>query len=228
MRRSKRLYHAALALFLAAECVLGVLVHTVRPGAVPWVSYAAVLLAFAFCFLSARKSATYALSQLALLFTLAADYILVLHPEYSKLLAMLFFSVVQLAYGARLLLEAEGRRPRAVQAGVRAALSLLAVLLTLLVVGEAADALALVSMFYFANLLWNAALALLAWRRSPTLALGLVLFVLCDLFVGLSMLDAYLPIAEGTLLAWMASPPINMAWVFYIPSQTLLSLSSRA
>lgn len=221
--RDDRLYPIAAGLFAAAEATLGVLVHTVKGCLVPWVSYAAVLLAFGFCLLSARRSAVFLLTALALLFTLAADYILVLHPEHSTLLAMLFFLSVQLLYGARLLLGAAARRLSLL---LRAALSVLALLLPLLVVGERADALALVSMLYFANLLTNAALALGDLRRSPMLALGLLFFVLCDVFVGFGMLGEYLPVAEGTLWAWMAAPPINMAWVFYVPALTLLSLSA--
>ena len=79
---------------------------------------------------------------------------------------------------------------------------------------------------YFANLLINAIFAF-ADEGISCFSLGLFCFILCDVFVGLSMLHPYLPLTEGTLLYRMAHPGINMAWVFYIPTLTLLGASRR-
>ncbi len=223
MIKDRRVFLPAVLLFLTAELTLSVLLHTVGGGWNARLSYAVVVLAVLFCLLFAERSGRYLFTQLALVFTAVSDWFLVLHPERSYLIAMLFFTVVQLAYGARILLEDRGRAR--LHLLLRLSLSLLAIALCLLVAGDTADALALVSMFYFANLVSNAVLALLRVKECPLLALGLVLFVLCDIFVGFGMLGTYLPLPDTPLMEFLTSPPVNMAWVFYAPAQTLLALS---
>ena len=62
---------------------------------------------------------------------------------------------------------------------------------------------------YFPQLLCNAALA---WKRDRVLALGLTLFIGCDVCVGLWNLF-------GIAGAGM--------WAFYLPSQVLIALHGR-
>ena len=64
-------------LFCTVELLLGVWLHTSGGALAAHCSYAAVWLAFLFCFLSAERSAAYLFTQIALLFTVAADSILV-------------------------------------------------------------------------------------------------------------------------------------------------------
>ncbi len=222
LRRNKTALGASILLFLVAEVTLSVLLHTVpRGGRI--LSYAVVVLAFGFCLLLYRRSAIWCFTSAALLFTLCADYFLVLRGD-RYLAAMLFFSVVQLLYAGRLL-SREAKRRRALHLGIRGGTVLAALAATCLVAGENTDALALVSLFYFADLLVNTLFAFLDTRGRGLLPYGLLLFVLCDIFVGFSMLRAYLPLGDGALISFLTSPPVNMAWVFYAPSQTLLSLS---
>ena len=74
-------------------------------------------------------------------------------------------------------------------------------------------------------LITNIIFAFMLRPARPVFAIGLLLFLGCDTFVGLGMIEAYLPVNEGSLLYLLAHPPINMAWLFYTPSQTLLGLS---
>ncbi len=217
----RRLLFVALLLYLSLELALAVLLHTVTPS-YPF-SYAAVVLAALVCLALYDATPRWLLTATALLFTLGADlFLVVLDAHYT--VAMCLFSVTQLAYAVRLTLG-EGKRLRRVQLSVRAAAVLAAVSATVAVLGKGTDVLALVALFYFANLLTNAVFATVEWRRAPLFAIGLWLFVLCDIFVGFGMLGDYLPLGEGALLGFLADPPLNMAWVFYLPSQVLLSLS---
>ncbi|MBQ2719359.1 MAG: hypothetical protein IJF73_04745 [Clostridia bacterium] len=210
-----------LALYLPTELLLAFLLHTQSPS-YPF-SYASVVLAALACLALYEPTPNWLLTATALLFTLGADlFLVVLDAHYT--VAMLLFSVTQLAYAARLSLG-EGKRLRRVQLSVRAAAVLAAVSATVAVLGKDTDALAVIALFYFANLLTNAAFAAAKWRRAPLFAIGLWLFVLCDIFVGFGMLGEYLPLGDGALLSFLADPPLNMAWVFYLPSQVLLSLS---
>lgn len=197
------------------------LLHAVGAAAVPYVSYAVVVTAFLLS-LTVGGGKIARVTQGALLLTLAADAVLVLCLSPSLAVGMLFFSVVQLLYAVRLVWQTPPRH-RGWLLALRGAVSLLALLATTVVLGEGCDLLALLSLFYFSNLLVNAATALALARRGPFLAMGLSLFVFCDLFVGFSMLGQYLP--SESLPAFLTHPPINMAWVFYAPSQLLLAIS---
>ena len=91
--------------------------------------------------------------------------------------------------------------------------------------GTAADAVAIVSMFYYANLLVNIVFAFCQPHVTRLLAIGLTLFILCDTLIGLSCLDAYVAISEDSFIWKLIHPGFDLAWAFYLPSQTLIALS---
>lgn len=225
MPRSERVNKILSAAFIAAEIALGVLIQLVGGRANDALSFSAVLLAFAFCFSRFSRTPPYLFTQIALLFTVMADLFLVIVEPRRQLAAMMFFNITQLAYFLRIMWEDTRRTVRIAHCSVRVGAVALVLTLTLVILGDGADAVAVVSMIYFANLLVNVAFALVNFAKAPVLAIGLVLFMLCDIFVGLSLLEGYLPVEEGTLLHALAHPGFNAAWLFYVPSQTLLSLS---
>ena len=173
----------------------------------------------------AKKEPAYLFTQLALIFTVGADYFLVYRTDILQLPAMLCFSVVQVAYFLRLYVEDGNKTRQKVHLILRAALSLAAVVVTVAVLGKDCDAVALLSMFYYANLVLNATFACVDFKKNPIFAIGLVLFILCDTVIGLSMIDAYLPVAADSLLYRRLSPGFDLAWAFYLPSQALLAVS---
>ena len=88
------------------------------------------------------------------------------------------------------------------------------------------DLLTLISAFYYANLISNIIFAFKQTKVSILFPIGLLLFALCDLQVGISYVnDYYISFANIPILNFIANPPINLAWVFYTPSQVLISLS---
>ena len=91
--------------------------------------------------------------------------------------------------------------------------------------GEKCDAVALVSMFYYANLILNAVFACISFGKNPLLAIGLVLFILCDTVIGLSLIDPYLTLPESSPIYAIIHPGFDLAWAFYLPSQALLAIS---
>lgn len=211
----------ALYSYLIIELILGILIHTASPAYI--YSYVSIVVAALFCLTLYQPTPDWTLTQIAFLFTLGADFFLVLLGRHQTV-AMCLFSVTQLAYAARLTL-AENKKTRRIQLITRAFTALLAVTITAAVLGKNTDALAVISLFYFANLLINAIFATAEYKRYPLFATGLWLFVLCDIFVGFGMLGSYLPLGNGLFIRFLTAPPINMAWVFYLPSQVLLSLS---
>lgn len=225
MLQNKRLLPIAAAIFALAEGVLAVLIQLTSGNVNMWCSYAAVLLACAFLLLFFERTPAYIFTQLALGTTVCADYFLVLGGAEQKLAAMLFFSVTQLAYFLRLYLGDSHKKRRTVHVFLRIGISLFALLLTRIVLRDGADAVALVSMFYFANLLLNIVFAFWQFETSRLFAVGLLLFACCDVLIGISLIEAYLPLTEGSLLYHLAYPGFNAAWLFYVPAQTLLALS---
>lgn len=226
MLKLKTVGFAAILAFCIAELTLGVLVQTTSGTALVWISYAAILLACAFVALCFEATPRWLLTQIALLFTVCADYFLVVKGAEQQFLAMLFFSVTQLAYAARLFVEDTSKARRTAHLAARVGVPLLVIAVTLIVLGSGADRVALISMFYFANLALNVVFAFLQGKASLLLAIGLTLFLCCDVFIGLSLIEGWLPLTKGSILYVLAHPGFNAAWVFYVPSQTLLALSA--
>ena len=224
MVTSKPLRAGATALFLTAETLLGIYFQTHGEHG-RLLRFAAVVLACLFCMLFLERSWEYLLTQAALLLTVCADWFLVLPPSPNQLPGMLFFSAAQLAYATRLYQSEENPTRRRAQILSRVGLSATALVGTALALGAATDAVALVSLFYYTNLVLN---IIFAWMQTPRqllMAAGLTLFVLCDTLVGFAYLDGYLTVAEGSLIDRINHPSFDLAWAFYLPAQMLLAVS---
>ena len=213
-------------IFLLAEGALGVAIQLTGGRLCALLSFGSILLAFGMIAIRHTPTTEWRLTALALFLTLCADTCLVLCDPPQRLLGMIFFLGVQACYFRRthILLSGGARRASLYS---HAALAVLGVVLPLLVLGKGADALSIVSIVYVLNLLDNIIFAFLVKSKtSILLPLGLVLFILCDLFVGFGMLETYLPLAPDSFFYHLAHPSFNVAWAFYVPAQTLLALST--
>ncbi|MBR6782437.1 MAG: hypothetical protein IKM33_04495 [Clostridia bacterium] len=224
MLRRKPALLLSVSLFFTAETILGILFQT-GFGNGAHLRYATVVLACLFCVLFAERTWDYLLTQLALVATVCADFFLVLPPAPNQLPGMLFFSVAQLSYAACLALSE--RRPRLLRAQLwlRGILSVVALAATVAVLGKRTDAIALVSVFYYANLILNLIFAWTQLPRRSLMAAGLTLFLCCDTVIGLAFLDGYLPISQAFVVYRIIYPGFDLAWAFYLPSQMLLAVS---
>lgn len=225
MIKNKKLLILLSALFLTAESILGVLLQTSQNKIPINLRYTAIILACLFCILLAEKSLSYLFTQIALACTVGADFFLVYISPMQQLPGMLFFSVTQIAYFLRLYHEDNNATRKKVHIILRVSLSAAAIIVTAAVLGKNTDALAIVSMLYYANLVLNLAFALAAFKKNPVLAVGLLLFILCDTVIGFSFIDAYLPIPETSFIYKIIHPGFDLAWAFYLPSQALLAVS---
>ena len=225
MLQKTKLLLPVTAVFIAVELVLGVLLQIARGGTFALYAYPAIVLACLYGALLADRTPSYAWTQLALVCTVCADYFLVWSRDMKQLPAMIFFSITQLSYFARLYWEEMDAKRKKYHLICRVVLSAVAIGVTLVVLGDGADALALVSMFYYANLILNIVFAFVHFRRCPLLAIGLLLFACCDTVIGLGLLDGYLSIPASSILYRILSPGFNLAWAFYLPSQVMLSMS---
>ncbi len=217
------------AVFVAVELAL-LFVILFADINVDVVCFITVCLAFLHggAFIIARKKGW--LFLIALLLTVVADVFLVLRYTKTKAyadqaVAMTVFSVVQLCYFLYELMQTESVKIRTIHVIVRIIVSILAVVLTVVVLKNNANFMLVATMFYFVNLLLNTIFAFVDFKRFNLMAIGLAFFVICDIFIGLSVaVESIITVSENSFLYKMAYPSFNVAWLFYVFSQTLLSL----
>lgn len=215
-------------LFFIIEAALGVMIQLTSGDTERILCFSSVALAALFALLAARKNKCSALTVLGLIFTVCADVFLVLLTEGDKLVAMYFFSIVQLLYFVRVLIENKNGKTRRKHVVFRIEALFTAFIVTLAVLGDSADALSIISVLYFANLLVNIVFSFINFKRAPIFAIGLLLFAFCDILVGFSMLDLYISVSETSIIYRLTHTEINLIWAFYVPSQTLIALSTKS
>ena len=183
--------------------------------------YSSIVLCFLYALLNIKTGSLLMLGGLAC--TLGADYFLVVCSPQQQLWGMVFFLGAQTLYAVHLYLT--GRNKPLLF--TRIALTVVAELVTVIVLKDKTDPLALVSLAYYANLIMNMVEAFTRFRKEKLLSIGLVLFILCDTVIGLQVAaGGYLPIAEGSLLHRIIFMSFPLSWFFYLPSQVLIALSS--
>lgn len=208
--------------FLLMELILYGIILTVGGVWLRICSYAAILLCFAYALSFWKTGNRYII--LGLLFTAGADYFLVICDPIQQLWGMVMFLCAQTCYAAALHAVVKGKTWLV----VRGVLTGIALAVTVIVLGENCDALALVSLCYYANLIMNIAAAFYGFRGKRMLPWAFVLFLLCDTVIGLQVAAGnYLPIEENSLLYRVIFMDFNLSWFFYLPSQVMLALSAK-
>lgn len=224
MLKSKRMILGFSLSFILVELCLSVAVHTVGGRTNDFISVGAIAICCLFAVIFFKKEADYILVQTALFCTVMADVCLLILQPRNQLLAMLFFSVTQICYFLRI--SKTEKRLRKAHIILRISVTLAALVATAVVLKDKTDPLSLISLFYFANLGVNTLWAFLDFRTSRLFAVGLLLFLLCDVCIGLSVMsEAYIPVSEGSFIYQIIHPGFNLAWCFYIPAQVLIVLS---
>ena len=243
MTKSKlsKVSNIAAVIFVVVEATIFYLIHISKTPSQISLRYLSIQLAalFAWLFITlnvARDEQGFAkalcdpkngiLAGAAMLCTLGADYCLVAIPEIKRMEGMIFFLGTQLFLCLHILVADRDKKSRLIHLSVRVAISLLLVVITLVVLGKSADALAIVSVIYYANLLTSMIFAPKV-KGGKLLSIGLALFALCDINVGLAVLnDLYAGgFPEGSFLHSLIYSGVDLAWIFYLPSQTIIPLT---
>lgn len=210
-------------IFLSAELILYYLILTAGGNTLVYSSFGAIVLCFVHVLLHFKTCNRFMLGGLAC--TVLADFCLVICSPIQQLWGMVFFLIAQSLYAAKLHLNAKTHTLLYIRLG----LTLLALVVTALVLRDKTDPLALVSMCYYANLIMNIVVAFCQHRCCKLLPLAFVLFLLCDTVIGLQVAcGGYLPIGESSLLHRIVFMNFNLSWFFYLPSQVLLSICAKA
>ena len=206
-------------IFLLAELIAYYLILTAGGQVLVYSSFGAIVLCFLHALVYLRTCDKLLLG--GLICTVAADFCLVVCSPIQQLWGMVFFLIAQSLYAIRLHLC---HRRRSLL-WIRLGLIVTALTVTIVVLRDNTDALALISLCYYANLIFNLFMAFLQHKRDKLFPIALVLFLLCDTVIGLQVAcGGYLPIAEGSGLYKLIFMPFNLSWFFYLPSQVLISL----
>ena len=209
-------------LFLIVELILYSLILTTGGNMLVWSSYISIIVCFLYAVIHIKKSNLCIV--LGLLFTVFADFCLVVCNPIQRLWGMVFFMLAQISYAILL----HRQNSHKVLLIVRVALTILIELVALMILGENTDVLALVSMAYYVNLIMNLICAFCQFRTNKLLAIGFLCFLLCDTVIGLQVAaGAYLPIAEGSAIYKLIFMDFNLAWFFYLPSQIMIALTAH-
>ncbi len=229
MIKSKKAWVWITAGLVVIQIILSHFIHNPPTAmAYAWLTFSSVALCFLYVLAAYEQTPLKTCMLVAFSATVCADFFLteITSFEGQKVVAMSFFCVTQFAYFIRLYRNHLDERTNRLHVMVRASVCAVALLAGALVLKEANNALSVISVFYFANLAVNLFFAFAQWKRSPFVALGLLFFLACDVFVGLGEMAAdFLSVAEGSLIDRLTSTGVNIAWIFYVPSQTLLAVS---
>lgn len=160
---------------------------------------------------------------LALVGTVVADLFL-LFPNGNRIIGTAVFAVVQGLYAWFLHDNLSSNNEVKQWKMTRIILSFAILLFAWFIAPIEIRLLLMVGGLYGIQLVMNVVLSLRLSKKLPWMALGMVFFLGCDVFVALSSVQAYLPSAVASLpliQAYYASP-YNWIWFFYYPSQMLL------
>jgi len=95
-----------------------------------------------------------------------------------------------------------------------------------MILGSAFSLLVVISLFYFSNELFNTIFSVINIKKCPLLFCGLLLFLMCDIIIGLHVLTSIISVPTLASVLAVLNTYFDLAWVFYIPSQLLISLSA--
>ena len=209
MTGKKRLLYGIFVLIEVGIYAAFVIPDAMGTGNTALIKYVGIVLCFAFS-LFAHTTLRQKFTLFALLFTVGADFFLVILGNPREM-GVLLFIVVQLFHYLRIHVGNGNRIPLLI---VRGIITLCCVALVFIL--KIVSPVNILTAVYFPQLVMNLIDSIIKNDRtvgSILLSVGLLLFIGCDVCVGLSNL-IYSPAASFLI------------WVFYLPSQVLICLSA--
>ena len=223
--KKKPLLWLAASAFVGAELILSVSIQLTEYEVYERLAYGSVILACLFSFFTLLYNRRDNFIRAGLAFTVLADYFLIVSEPLCELYGVIVFSAAQGCYFLALYMRQSGRA-RKIHLAVRLSLIALSLPIAAALLGDSADALTMWSLFYYVNLLVNAVCAFIDSPRFALFGVGLLLFALCDATLGLGYFATeYLHVGKDNPLYYLANSSVNIPWVFYVPSQTIIALS---
>ena len=187
-----------------------------------WLKYVGIII----CFLASlipifsKNSAKFQyFIPFSLFFTLVSDYFLLINTDKNLyIFGVVIFIIVQLSYFIYIETLKKNKTSFLISLIFRIILSSILIIVLSII---RFDLLSIVSACYFVELLMNfiTSLSLIKINKYFLIfSIGLLLFIGCDISVGLTNLDLF----EGHIKNLVS----NLMWIFYLPSQVLISFSN--
>ena len=187
-----------------------------------WLKYVGIIICFLTSLIpifSKNSAKSQYFIPFSLFFTLVSDYFLLINTDKNLyIFGVVIFIIVQLSYFIYIETLKKNKTSFLISLIFRIVLSsMLIIILSILQF----DLLSIVSACYFVELLMNfiTSLSLIKINKYFLIfSIGLLLFIGCDISVGLTNLDLF----EGHIKNLVS----NLMWIFYLPSQVLISFSN--
>ncbi len=166
------------------------------------------------------------LLQIGLFFTVIADYFFLIEHKYT--LGVLSFCIVQIIYSIRHDIQKKDVTIRNYMIIFLTVFSSYLIINTFII---KIDLLFVVGFYYSMALITSVAKAIKARKNNlypypnkHMIAWGMILFLLCDINVGLANITKVVNLSQSLLKTFL-DKSFLLIWLFYLPSQVLLALS---
>ena len=187
-----------------------------------WLKYVGIIICFLTSLIpifSKNSAKSQYFIPFSLFFTLVSDYFLLINTDKNLyIFGVVIFIIVQLSYFIYIETLKKNKTSFLISLIFRIILSSILIIVLSII---RFDLLSIVSACYFVELLMNfiTSLSLIKINKYFLIfSIGLLLFIGCDISVGLTNLDLF----EGHIKNLVS----NLMWIFYLPSQVLISFSN--
>lgn len=187
-----------------------------------WLKYVGIIICFLASLIpifSKNSAKSQYFIPFSLFFTLVSDYFLLINTDKNLyIFGVVIFIIVQLSYFIYIETLKKNKTSFLISLIFRIILSSILIIVLSII---RFDLLSIVSACYFVELLMNfiTSLSLIKINKFFLIfSIGLLLFIGCDISVGLTNLDLF----EGHIKNLVS----NLMWIFYLPSQVLISFSN--
>ena len=228
MLNFKKIDYIVISVFILLEIALylsflfidkGIFVTRIESSTLKYASISLCLAFSLYCLIRKRKMVN-CFIPIALVFTLISDYFLLFNTNQNLYVyGLITFIITQLIYFAFILYLRKSKLELLINLLVRSLLTIAALVVAFYL--NYSDVLTILALVYFVELLSNflySAFLIMLDKEYLIFSLGLLLFIGCDINVGLNNVHLFEGI-DYSLVNFLM-------WVFYLPSQVLLSLTN--
>lgn len=228
MLNFKKIDYIVISVFILLEIALylsflfidkGIFVTRIESSTLKYASISLCLAFSLYCLIRKRKMAN-CFIPIALVFTLISDYFLLFNTNQNLYVyGLITFIITQLIYFAFILYLRRSKFELLINLLVRFLLTIAALVVAFYL--NYSDVLTILALVYFVELLSNflySTFLIKLDKEYLIFSIGLLLFIGCDINVGLNNVHLFEGI-DYSLVNFLM-------WVFYLPSQVLLSLTN--
>lgn len=214
--------------FIILQLIAYTILNCVKISFLHFLSYSITSLCFVFALIYISKHSQKYFQIGAFVFTLLADFFLIALGGKHKTLATSLFLVVQLFYACRVYYLAYYPKERLTQLGVRFIVSVLAIVLSFVMLKEKLQAFFIIFAVGYLNMIISAIFLFKHYKESlwvKLLLVGLILFLLSSAFVGVNFIATIFNFQSENVVYKISNLSIKFINIFYPLSQIIIACS---